>query len=170
MPHPLVLNRNLLRGRHARHLLGVQLPVVPERQLVAGGSAHVEKLLRRWSGPDSGFPDAEAAARYRDAMSLWPSPHCALEYQRWVIRSLLRVDGRRFAHRMAAPVQVPVLQIHGGADRVIPAGLAARSRRYVAAPYRWVRLDGVGHFPHEEVPDRTTAELVDWLASQPTPR
>jgi pimeloyl-ACP methyl ester carboxylesterase len=26
-----------------------------------------------------------------------------------------------------------------------------------------VRLDGVGHFPHEEAPDRTTAELVDWL-------
>lgn len=170
MPHPLVLTRHLLRGRHARHLLGVQLPMAPERQLVAGGAVHVEKLLRRWSAPESQFPDPEAAARYRAAMSLWPSPHCSLEYQRWVVRSLLRVDGRRFAHRMAAPVEVPVLQIHGGSDRVIPARLATRSRRHVTAPYRWVQLDGVGHFPHEEAPDRTTAELVDWLTQIPPPR
>lgn len=170
MPHPLVLRRYLLRGRHATHLLGVQLPMAPERQLVAGDAAHVETLLRRWSGPKSSFPDDAAAARYRTAMSVWPSPHCALEYQRWVVRSLLRVDGRRFAHRMAEPVSVPVLQLHGGADGVIPARAAARSRRYVVGPYRWTLLEGVGHFPHEEAPAHVTAELLDWLARTPLTR
>jgi pimeloyl-ACP methyl ester carboxylesterase len=170
MPHPLALNRQLLRGRHASHLLGVQFPIAPERQLVAGDAAHVETLLRRWSGPGSAFPDDEAASRYRTAMSMWPSPHCALEYQRWVVRSLLRVDGRRFAHRMSVPVSVPVLQLHGSADRVIPPRSASRSRRHVVGPYRWVLLEGVGHFPHEESPDHVTAELLDWLSRLPQPR
>jgi pimeloyl-ACP methyl ester carboxylesterase len=26
-----------------------------------------------------------------------------------------------------------------------------------------VQLEGVGHFPHEEAPDRVTAELLGWL-------
>ena len=170
MPHPLVLNRGLLRGRHAGHLLGVQLPMAPERQIVNNDGARVETLLRRWSAPGTAFPDADSAARYREAMSLWPSPHCALEYQRWVVRSLLRVDGRRFAYRMRAAVGVPVLQIHGGADRAIPARIAARSRRHVAGPHRWVQLEGVGHFPHEEAPVRVTNELVDWLGRLPPSR
>lgn len=169
MPHPQILYRQLLRGRPGRHLLGAQLPMVPERQLIASGSARVETLLRRWAGPESTFPDPETAARYRTAMSLWPSPHCALEYQRWVVRSVLRVDGRRFAHQMSAPVQIPVLQVHGGADRLIPPRVAARSRAHVAGPYRWVRMDGVGHFPHEEAPERLTDELLDWLDQLPDP-
>ncbi|MFW6033615.1 MAG: alpha/beta fold hydrolase [bacterium] len=163
MPHPLVLRRGLLRGRHARHLVGIQLPMVPERQLVGGDAAHVEALLRHWAAPDSKFPDPEAAARYRAAMSLWPAPHCALEYQRWAVRSLFRVDGRRFARRMAEPISAPVFQIHGGADRTIPPQTASRSSGHVTGPYRWLRLEDVGHFPHEEEPDRVTAALLDWL-------
>lgn len=163
MPHPLVLRRGLLRGRHARHLVGIQLPMMPERQLVAGDAAHVEALLRHWAAPGSKFPDPEAAARYRAAMSLWPSPHCALEYQRWAVRSLFRVDGRRFARRMAEPISAPVFQIHGGADRTIPPQSASRSSGHVTGPYRWLRLEDVGHFPHEEAPDRVTAALLDWL-------
>jgi pimeloyl-ACP methyl ester carboxylesterase len=164
MPHPLELRRHLLRGRRqAGHLLGVQAPAVPERRLVADDAAYVETLLRRWVGNGSTFPDAEAAARYRAAMRLWPAPHCALEYHRWAVRSLARADGRRFALRMQEPITVPVLQIHGGADRTLVPRAAVRSGRHVAGPHRWVQLEGVGHFPHEEAPDRVTAELLDWL-------
>lgn len=168
MPHPLVLRRHLMRapvvGRHSRHLLSVQIPLAPERRLVAADGSRVEVLLRKWSAPDSSFPDEEAAARYRSAMSLWPASHCSLEYQRWAVRSLLRADGRRFALRMAEPVAVEVLQLHGSADRVVAPRLAARSRTHVAGTYRWSQLDGVGHFPHEEAPAQVTTELLDWLA------
>ncbi|HET6729362.1 MAG TPA: alpha/beta hydrolase [Jiangellaceae bacterium] len=164
MPHPLELRRYLLRGRRqAGYLLGVQAPAVPERRLVADDAAYVETLLRRWVGNGSTFPDAEAAARYRAAMRLWPAPHCALEYHRWAVRSLARADGRRFALRMQEPITVPVLQVHGGADRTLLPRAAVRSGRHVAGPHRWVQLEGVGHFPHEEAPDRVTAELLDWL-------
>ena len=35
---------------------------------------------------------------------------------------------------------------------------------YVEAPYRWRLIDGAGHFPHEEVPERFDLELRSWLA------
>ena len=168
MPHPLELARSLLRGRRqALHLLGVQAPSVPERRLVADDAAYVKTILRRWAGPSSTFPDEEAADRYRAAMRIWPAPHCALEYHRWAVRSLARADGRRFALRMQEPITVPVLQIHGSADRTTLPRAAARSRRHVTGPHRWVHLEAIGHFPHEEAPSRVTAELLDWLAHSP---
>lgn len=167
MPHPLVLRRNMLRGRLVRHLLGSQLPLAPERRLVANGAARVETILRNWSSPESPFPDDEAAVRYRNAMSLWPAPHCSLEYQRWVLRSLPRVSGRRFALRISDPLPINVLALHGSADRVLAPSLAADSRDHVAGPYRAVLIDGAGHFPHEEAPEKVTAELTAWLAHLP---
>jgi pimeloyl-ACP methyl ester carboxylesterase len=65
---------------------------------------------------------------------------------------------------MQEPITVPVLQVHGGADRTLVPRAAVRSGRHVTGPHRWVQLEGVGHFPHEEAPDRVTAELLDWLA------
>ena len=68
---------------------------------------------------------------------------------------------------MREPVRVPVLHVHGALDRVVLPTVASEARKYVRAPYRWVQLDGVGHFPHEEAPDRFTAELLDWMGEPP---
>lgn len=171
MPHPLVLRRAMLTDPRqtvsAGHLLGFQVPVVPERRLVADGGAFVETLLRRWAADGSDFPDAEAAARYRAAMHLWPAPHCALEYHRWAVRSLVRPDGRRFARRMRQRVEQPVLQVHGAADHTVLLRTAAGSADHVSGPYRWSVLEDAGHFPHEEQPARFTEVLLDWLSALP---
>ena len=37
------------------------------------------------------------------------------------------------------------------------------SEEYAAAGYTRVDLEGVGHFPHEEDPERFNAELIAWL-------
>lgn len=165
MPHPLVLRRFLLRGGMLRTgaLLGAQAPMLPERRLVSDDGAYLEQLLRRAAAPGSPFPDVEASARYRAAMQIWPAPHCALEYQRWVVRSLFRSDGRRFAKRMERPLDMPVLQIHGAEDRQFLPRLAAASRRLVSGEHNWVQLEHVGHFPHEETPDLVTESLIAWL-------
>lgn len=166
MPHPLQLRKHLLRGgfRQSGSLLSNQLPIVPERRLVRDDGRFVETLLRRWAAPDSDFPDDEAARRYRAAMSLWPAPHCALEYQRWVVRSLFRTDGRRFAKRVHEPISLPVLQIHGAVDRNVAPRLAASSRTQVSGDHLWIELPGVGHFPHEEAPDEVTDALSKWIS------
>ncbi|WP_166347556.1 alpha/beta fold hydrolase [Phytoactinopolyspora limicola] len=165
MPHPLVLRRHLMQGGLARtgFLLGAQTPMVPERRLTASDGALVERLLRRWAAPGSGFPDDEASQRYRAAMRIWPAPHCALEYMRWAVRSLPRANGRRLAKRLERPIDMPVLQIHGAVDRNISAPVAAASRALVDGQYEWLRLEGVGHFPHEEAPDIVGDALAEWL-------
>lgn len=166
-PHPLRLRHALVGSarqlRSARHVLGYQTPILPERRLMANEAAHVEVLLRRWAAPGGTFPGADDARRYRAAMQLWPAPHCALEYYRWLVRSTFRRDGRRFAAQMRAPVAMPVLQLHGSLDSAVLPGTADGSADYVTGPYRWRLLEGVGHFPHEEAPDDVTKELLGWL-------
>jgi len=162
--HPLRLPALLRSKRLTGHLLAMQVPWLPERRIRAHGGQYVETLLRSWSGPSSPFPTPEQAGRYRAAMSLWPSPHCALEYHRWVVRSRLRTDGRRFTAAMRAPVHAPVLQVRGAEDAVVPAAATRVSRSVVAGPYELAVLDGVGHFPHEECPGEFNRTVLDWLA------
>ncbi len=166
MPHPISLVAGLRRPGQLRsmaHFLRVQTPIAPERKLAANGGAYVETLLRSWSAPDSKFPDDEAAWRYRSAMQLWPAPHCALEYHRWLVRSLPRRDGQRFARRMRTPVRMPVLSIHGALDPLVLPRTAAESGAHVTGEYRWHLLDDVGHYPHEEAPELVSDVLVGWL-------
>jgi pimeloyl-ACP methyl ester carboxylesterase len=65
---------------------------------------------------------------------------------------------------MAAPIQVPALHLHGALDPYILPASAQGSGRYVAAPYRWKLIDGVGHFPHQERPRTFDAQMLGWLA------
>lgn len=167
MPHPRRLRlAHLTDPRQVRasgHVLAFQRPVLPERGLVADDAQQVADLLARWSGP--GFPDPETELRYRQAAQIPGVAHCALESYRWAVRSLPRADGLRYARRMASPVTVSTLQVHGAADRCILASSAHGSARYVEAPYRFELLERVGHFVPEEAPEMFNRLLVDWLAN-----
>jgi pimeloyl-ACP methyl ester carboxylesterase len=166
-PHPLLmrgvmLSAPLRQGWLGWHLLGFQLPVLPERWLTRDGGAQAGRLLAAWAGP--GWPDAATRQQYQAAICVPSAAHSALEYYRWFLRSPLRPDGIRFAQRMRFPVQVPTLHLHGALDRCVPPGHARGSARYVEGPYRWRLIDGAGHFPAEEQPARFDAALHDWLA------
>ena len=169
-PHPSAMLRELRTARPGRpvgalrHLLEMQLPWVPERRLADAGSGFLGDHLRSWSAPGSAFPSTDEVATYQTAIAEWPSSHCALEYHRWLLRSRLRADGRRFRALMRPPVEQPVLTLVGAADRALPASGLTSSRAYVAGRVTEHRFDGVGHFPHEEAPAATTAVLLDWLA------
>lgn len=164
MAHPLRLREALLDPRQlwaVRDVLAFQTPWQPERRLVAEGV--VADLLQRWSAP--GWPDAETAARYAEAMRLPFVAHSSLEYFRWAVRSTVRQDGWRFAAAVRATVTVPVLQIHGAQDPYVPAAAARGSSKFVRGSYQWELLEQAGHFPAEEAPEATTALLIDWLSS-----
>ncbi|HET7328123.1 MAG TPA: alpha/beta hydrolase [Nocardioidaceae bacterium] len=162
-PHPLHTGELASRAVLAKHLLSMQPPLLPERRIVADGAAWVEHHLRDWAAPGSGFPDSEAAERYRTAMTVWPSPHCAVEYHRWLFRSRARSDGRRFTAQMRRGVQGPVLQVLGELDPAVRLGPSDSSRTRVAGAYAAVAIAGCGHFPHEEAPASFNAVLLDWL-------
>ncbi|HET6699707.1 MAG TPA: alpha/beta hydrolase [Nocardioidaceae bacterium] len=165
-PHPLVMLRALRGGRGGRalgHVLSMQLPMVPERRLADPDGGFVARHLAAWSGPGSRFPEEEVAAAYQEALTLWPASHCALEYHRWLVRSRLRSDGRRFNAAMRQPVTRPVCLVHGSDDPAVPAGPDTRSAAYVSGPVEEHVLSGVGHFPHEERPEEFTALLLEWL-------
>ena len=165
--HPLRMRAAMLTdpvrtGAGGGYVLGFQLPMLPERRLVRRDAQWVGRMLRAWSGP--GWPDQETESRYRTAIRIPSVAHSALEYHRWFMRSRLRPDGMRYARRMRAAVQAPTLQLHGALDTCVRPATARGSGRYVDAPYRWRLIDGAGHFPQEEQPDRFGDELRHWLA------
>ena len=169
--HPLRLRAAVRHDRAQRRASGYalhtfQLPRHPEHKL-ARDSAWVGELFARWSGPDwqarSDYP--ELVERYAEAMRIHPVYFCASEYFRWLVRSLPRKDGRRFAESVRRPVEVPVLQLHGALDGCVLPGTAQGSGQYVAGSYEWRLLDRVGHFPHEEAADLVSGELIRWAKS-----
>lgn len=167
MSHPLRLRSAWLTSRAqrraSRHLLGFQVPMVPERRLLRAGE--VEGLLRRWGGPR--WPgDPEMVDHYTQAMRIPFVAHSAMEYFRWVGRSQVRRDGWAFAESIDRPITVPVLQLHGSADQCVLPATAAGSQRWVEGGLRYEVVEGGGHLLPEECPDVVTAHLLDWLAAR----
>jgi pimeloyl-ACP methyl ester carboxylesterase len=168
--HPLRLRSAIVsdprgQGRAWAYALRTfQLPRRPET-LLTRNSAYVESLFRSWTGPAwrATADYATGVERYAAALRIHPVAHCALEYFRWLIRSLPRPDGRRYASALQQhPIAAPVLQLHGELDSCILPRTAQGSGRYVTGAYEWRTLDGVGHFPQNEAPDLVSGELIRW--------
>jgi pimeloyl-ACP methyl ester carboxylesterase len=168
--HPLRM-RNALRiggGAQQRQASAYILRTfqIPRRaeNLLSRDSTWVRALFDRWTGPRwRGTPGYVAdVERYAQAMRIHPVSFCAAEHYRWMVRSLVRSDGRRFATALRAPISAPVLHLHGDFDTCVLPSTAQGSGQYVAGQYEWRVLDGVGHFPHNEVPDFVSGELIRW--------
>jgi pimeloyl-ACP methyl ester carboxylesterase len=163
--HPRQLRRALLTDRRQMaafdHVLGFQRPWIPERRLVADDAAQIATYLDAWTGPSKLEPGAVHA--YRQAIQIPSTAHCSIEPYRWLLRSMARPDGIQFARRMKKTITAPTLHIQGAADPVLLARTALGAGEYVSAPYRWRLLPEVGHFPHEEVPEEFSTELISWV-------
>lgn len=168
MPHPrrlrLAILRDSIQRRRALYAVGFQWPFLPERSLMTDDCARVEEILRDWSG-DPEWPDDDTALTYRSAFALWPTAHCAVEYHRWALRSIIRTDGVRYSSRMETPIEVPVLHLHGGRDPSVLLSTAEGSGEWVSGSYDFQVIDGAGHFPHDEAPEQFDAVLRPWLAA-----
>ena len=143
--------------------LAFQLPRF-EHTLTRDDAALVGSYLERWSGPD--WPRTADFAEYqqlcRQAMRIPQAAFCAMEIYRWGVRSMLRLQGHRYARLMRQPIASPTLHLHGALDRAVLARTALGSGRYAIAGYEWRLLDGVGHFPHNETPELVTGEILRW--------
>ena len=140
----------------------MQPPWLPERRITS--RRYLERHLRAWSSPASGFPTGTDIERCQQALAAWPAPHCVLEYHRWLVRSRLRSDGRGFAALVRKPVDLPVLMINGADDPALGRTAHSLSRRSVRGPLTERTLAASGHFPHEEQPAAVTDALLRWLS------
>ena len=158
-PHPLAFPwRTSLPA-----LAFFQLPLFPERRIMAEDGRYIEELLRSWAADGAGLLTAAEARHYRDALMLWPSPHCALEYQRMFVRNQVRSTGRNFRRALRQPRAVPLLSIHGQEDRLVPLAAMAAAEKWVTGRHDLISLPGLGHLPHEEDPAAVTTTIIDWL-------
>lgn len=168
-PHPAALRASALTRRDQSRallpsLLRYQLPVLPERALTAHNADQLEHLVRsRSSGKWLASEDfSETIAHMRRAIRIPGAAHCALEYQRWAVRSQLRSEGWRFMKLMNRQLDVPVLHLRGDADPYVLADSVDRTQRY-APRGRFVALAGVGHYAHEEAPAEVNHHLRRFL-------
>ena len=74
---------------------------------------------------------------------------------------------RGTVHRPIGPVRVPTLFVWGDADDTVGRMAAEGTRDFVAAPYRFEVLPGVGHYAPDQVPGRVNALLLEHLAEHP---
>jgi pimeloyl-ACP methyl ester carboxylesterase len=162
MGHPLQMLGSFPRNRSLRSLLAqaaFQIPIRPERDLEQGTG--VDRILRQWSATD--FPDHATLKRYRRAMQMPFVAHTSMEYYRWVVRSRLRPDGRRFVTTVRRPIHVPVLYLHGAEDTWVTPESAAGSAQWARGGLGLHIIPSAGHFLPEEAPDAVANHLLPWL-------
>ena len=63
----------------------------------------------------------------------------------------------------AKSIAVPTLIVTGADDVPVKGGRFEKARAAFTGPYTFVKLDGVGHFPQLEAPDKTADAIVSFL-------
>lgn len=166
-PHPLRMRQALLRERKQRKaasfMFKYQTPIFPERGLHAENSKEVEDFLVDRSS-NQAWLNSEVVDHYRAAFDTPHTPHCALEFYRWQIRSLIRGDGRHYNEEMETHrVEPPVLHVEGAEDSIWLKSTVEGAEALTVGSYSYKELPGIGHFPHEENPQAVIKLIKDWL-------
>jgi pimeloyl-ACP methyl ester carboxylesterase len=147
VPHPAAMTKAMLTSDQAlrSYYVGVfQLPLVPERLLLAGNGAVLRRMLRH-----GGLP-VEDADHYVTRMQEPGALSSALGWYR-----ALPLSGRDTVGR----VRVPTLHLWSTGDAFLGRAGIEATEQFVDAPYRLEVLDGVTHWIPELAPDRV-ADLV----------
>lgn len=101
-------------------------------------------------------PTAEDAARWRADLS---RPGRLTAGLNWYRANLTREAVR---YRVPA-IQVPTLGTYSSGDIALAEDQMTNSKAYVDAPWRYLRLEGVGHWLQIEAPGPTNQALLDWF-------
>jgi len=154
-PHPNAFNRALAlpdgdqarRSRHHQAFLAPDAAAV----LLANGCRRLRERLAA-----SGVP-AAAIERHLSVIGNAGAMEAALTWYR--ARGAIRAP--------LGPIKVPVLYVWGDADDTVGRAAAEGTGDFVAGPYRFEILPGVGHFIADQAPDRLNELLLAHLAAHP---
>ena len=148
-PHPRALLRSMVTSDQALrswYMGFFQLPVLPERALLAREGRLLHRGLRR-----AGLPPG---TDYVDRLRADGALTAALNWYRAIPYGLGRAP---------RTVTTPTLFVWGDRDPALGPAAAVATARYVAGPYTFVRLPGTGHWIPEATPDALLGPLLDHL-------
>lgn len=74
---------------------------------------------------------------------------------------------RGVRHQPVGPTRVPTLFIWGDHDDTVGRAAAEGTGRFIAAPYQFAVLPGVGHYAADQVPEQVNELLLAHLARHP---
>jgi pimeloyl-ACP methyl ester carboxylesterase len=74
---------------------------------------------------------------------------------------------RGVRHAPVGPTRVPTLFIWGDQDDTVGRAAAEGTGKFIAAPYQFEALPGVGHYAADQVPEQVNALLLGHLARHP---
>jgi pimeloyl-ACP methyl ester carboxylesterase len=139
-----------------------------ERTVREDGRAFARIMWDTWSPPgwydEADFDEAARAFDNPDWAEADVTPHSYR--QRWGHAPANRAYAADAAMLVPAPVlAVPTLVIHGGADTVNHPDTSSAKERFFSGAYLRVVLDGIGHFPQREAPERVQREIQDFCAA-----
>ena len=147
VPHPAAMAKAMVisdQALRSYYMAVFQLPVLPERLMLAGGGAALRRTLR-----NSGLPD-ESADHYVARMQEPGALSAALGWYRAIPFGVRDTVGT---------VRVPTLHLWSTGDTFLGRAAIDATAQFVDAPYRLEVLDDLPHWIPELAPDRV-AELV----------
>jgi len=131
-------------------------------------SQHHSRFLDPAAGPDILADDVKWL---RTRLSANGVPPAAIEAHLSVIGNPAAMEAalawyraRGVRHAPVGPIKVPTLYIWGDVDDTVGRMAAEGTGAFIDAPYRFVALEGVGHFAADQAPDQVTGLLLEHLA------
>jgi pimeloyl-ACP methyl ester carboxylesterase len=154
-PHPNAFNRALQvtdgeQAQRSRHHKAFLEPDAADVVLADDAKWLRERLAA------NGVP-ADAIARHLAVLGNKEAMEAALAWYR--ARGAIRGP--------LGPIRVPTLYVWGDADDTVGRTAAEGTVDFVAAPYRFEVLPGVGHFAADQVPERVSELLLAQVAAYP---
>src|SRR5882724_13444012 len=153
-PHPNAFNRALQtdgdQAQRSRHHKAFLEPGAADVVLADDARWLRERLAA------NGVP-ASAIAEHLAVLGNKPAMEAALAWYR--ARGAIRGP--------LGPIRVPTLYIWGDADDTVGRAAAEGTVDFIAAPYRFEVLPGVGHFAADQAPERVCELLLEHLAAHP---
>jgi pimeloyl-ACP methyl ester carboxylesterase len=153
-PHPNAFNRALQmdgdQAQRSRHHKAFLEPDAADVVLADDAKWLRERLAA------NGVP-APAIADHLAMLGNKPAMEAALAWYR--ARGAIRGP--------LGPIRVPTLYIWGDADDTVGRVAAEGTRDFIAAPYRFEILPGVGHFAADQAPDRVCELMLEHVRSYP---
>jgi pimeloyl-ACP methyl ester carboxylesterase len=135
----------LEQKRKGLYTLGWQFPGLAEHWLTANDWARLKHWLRDHPDAESCLRDLARPGRLTAGLN-------------WYRANLLSVLGRSWPQ-----CPVPMLGIWSSDDHCLAEDQMARSARRMAAPWRYERIDGAGHWLPLEQPQRIADLATEWF-------